>query len=104
MLFALYMNFRDEKLLYAFGLHLKFLRKKLGYTQEELAYSSGISLFQIARIETGKINPTICTIIAIANFLNIHPKDMLDFFLMKEIYFIISFILVGTKIALGNFS
>ena len=42
-------------------------------------YKSDVSLSQIARIETGKINPTLCTIIIIAKTLNIDPKKLLDF-------------------------
>jgi transcriptional regulator with XRE-family HTH domain len=72
-------NFRDEKILKAFGENLKKCRKKQSFTQEELAYESGISLSQIARIETGKINPTLCTICLIAKTLKIHAKELLDF-------------------------
>jgi len=47
-------NFRDEKLLAAFGKNLQKVRKRLNFTQEGLAYQSNISLSQIARIETEK--------------------------------------------------
>lgn len=43
------------------------------------AYESGISLSQIARIETGKINPTLCTLTTIAKTLKIKAPDLLDF-------------------------
>jgi transcriptional regulator with XRE-family HTH domain len=72
-------NFRDEKILAAFGKNLQRLRKKNNFTQEELAYNSGISLSQIARIETGKINPTVCTLIIIAKTLKIKASDLMDF-------------------------
>jgi transcriptional regulator with XRE-family HTH domain len=36
-------------------------------------------LSQIARIETRKINPTLCTMIEIAKTLDIDPKELLDF-------------------------
>jgi DNA-binding XRE family transcriptional regulator len=74
-----FFNFRDEKVLLAFGKNLKRLRKKQNFTQEELAYSSDISLSQIARIETGKINPTVCTLIIIAKTLKIKPIELMDF-------------------------
>lgn len=73
------MQFRDEKILLAFGKHLKNLRNRAGVSQEELAYSSGISLSQIARIETGRINPTLCTITTLAKFLNVHPSEMMQY-------------------------
>lgn len=73
------MNFRDEKTLIAFGKNLQEIRKRQNFTQEELAYESGISLSQVARIETGKINPTLCTLLIIAKTLKIKASDLLDF-------------------------
>ena len=73
------MNFRDEEILLAFGNSLKRIRKQKNFTQEKLAYTSNISLSQIARIETGKINPTLCTIVEIAKTLGVDYKDMMDF-------------------------
>jgi len=74
-----YVNFRDERILIAFGKNLKKVRRNSNFTQEELAYQSGVSLSQIARMETGKINPTICTLIAIAKTLKVKAPDLLDF-------------------------
>jgi transcriptional regulator with XRE-family HTH domain len=48
-------------------------------TQEDLAYNSGLSLSQIARIETAKVNPTLCTLMVIANTLKVHPRELMDF-------------------------
>ncbi|MBX2965890.1 MAG: helix-turn-helix transcriptional regulator [Cyclobacteriaceae bacterium] len=73
------MNFRDERLLKGFGRHLQKIRKSKGITQEELAYRSNLSLSQIARIETGVINPTLCTMAVIAKNLGIGLKELLDF-------------------------
>jgi transcriptional regulator with XRE-family HTH domain len=72
-------NFRDEKVLLSFGKNLQKIRRKQNITQEELAYESGISLSQIARIETGRINPTLCTLLTIAKTLKIKASDLLDF-------------------------
>ncbi|MBX2894958.1 MAG: helix-turn-helix transcriptional regulator [Cyclobacteriaceae bacterium] len=72
-------NFRDEKVLLAFGKNLQLLRRQQNFTQEDLAYNSGISLSQMARIETGKINPTVCTRIVIAKTLKIKPTELMDF-------------------------
>ncbi len=73
------MHFRDEKILTEFGTHLKNLRRSAGITQEELAFTSGISLSQIARIETGRINPTICTVITLSKYLRVPQHEMLNF-------------------------
>jgi transcriptional regulator with XRE-family HTH domain len=72
-------NFRDEKILLAFGKNLQKIRRKQNFTQEELAYESGISLSQIARMETGKINPTVCSLITIAKTLKINAGALMDF-------------------------
>lgn len=48
-------------------------------SQEDLAYNSGLSLSQIARIETARLNPTLCTIVIIANTLKVHPRELMDF-------------------------
>lgn len=73
------MNFRHEKTLLAFGKNLKRLREYRNITQEELAYQSNISLSQIARIETGKINPTLCTILELARHLKVKASVLVDF-------------------------
>ena len=73
------MNFRDQKILDKFSIRLKQLRGERKLSQEELAYTSGLSLSQIARIETAKSNPTLCTLIVIANTLKVHPRELMDF-------------------------
>lgn len=69
----------DEKGLKAFAEHLKSIRKKKGFTQEMLAYESGLSLSQIARIETATINPTLSTVFKIARTLDIPISELFDF-------------------------
>nr|MBP6316158.1 helix-turn-helix transcriptional regulator [Chitinophagaceae bacterium] len=73
------MNKRESDLLLRFGQHFKMLRKKHGFTQESLSYASDITLSQIARIETGKINPTLCTILTLAKTMGADKRDLLDF-------------------------
>ena len=46
----------------AFAIQLIKIRTNKGYTQSQLAFESGLSLSQIARIETARINPTISTV------------------------------------------
>ncbi len=72
-------NFREQKFLHAFSKQLKKLRAQKSFTQENLAYTSGLTLSQIARIETGKINPTICTVYKIAKTLDVDVKELFDF-------------------------
>lgn len=62
-------NLRDKEYLKLFGQNLKQLRMIKGFSQEELANSSEVSLPQITRIERGIVNPTLCTLKALSNGL-----------------------------------
>ncbi len=70
---------RNEKFLKAFGNNLKKIRKARNYSQEKLAYESGIELRQIGRIERGEINTGLSSILLIAETLGIEMKDLFDF-------------------------
>ncbi len=72
-------NVKDENYLKEFGQHLKKLRVEKGLSQEELANNSDVSLPQITRIERGTINPTICTIKALAIGLDIETYSLFKF-------------------------
>ncbi len=63
----------------AFGENLKRIRLEKKLSQEKLALNSDIEYMQIFRIEHGKINTTISTILAIARALNVPPKELLEF-------------------------
>jgi transcriptional regulator with XRE-family HTH domain len=63
---------------------LKQIRKEKGFTQEELAYQSELTLSQIARIETMKTNPTVSTIFCIARTLEIPVSELFNFQLPKK--------------------
>jgi transcriptional regulator with XRE-family HTH domain len=58
---------------------LKQLRSDKKITQEELAYRSELTLSQIVRIETVKINPTVSTMFRIAKALDINITELFDF-------------------------
>lgn len=70
---------RDKKLMLQFGENLRKIRKEKGLTQEELSYRSGLALSQIARIETGKLNTSICTVSRLAKALEMSTKDLFSF-------------------------
>lgn len=69
----------DEEGLKLLAKRLKEIRKEKKISQEELAYRSEITLSQIARIETVRINPTISTIFKIARALNVSPSEIFNF-------------------------
>lgn len=67
---------RDIKLLKTFGERLRALRTAKGLTLEQLAFAADIELSQVYRIETGKVNPTLTTIIVLANGLDITVAEL----------------------------
>ena len=75
----------DRKLIFdsegvkAFALQLKAIRLKEGISQKQLAFESGLSTSQIARIETARINPTLSTIFALSRGLNISLTELFNF-------------------------
>ncbi len=69
----------DEKGILAFAARLKKLRKELGFTQSQLAFEAGISLSQVARIETARINPTLSTVFALSRAMNVSLHELFNF-------------------------
>ncbi len=70
---------RNEELLKKFGINLKRLRMDHNLSQQALANESNIEKSQIVRIEQGKINPTLSTIMAIKEALNEDIGRLFDF-------------------------
>lgn len=58
---------------------LKTHRKKLGYTQEELAEKVEISWRQLQRIERGKSQPSLETLKKIVIALDINDEDLANY-------------------------
>lgn len=75
----------DEEGLTLLTQTLKQVRAKKKYTQEDLAYESGLRLSQVARIETVKINPTVGTIFRITRTLDVDVSDLFEFKLSKKL-------------------
>lgn len=57
---------------YSVGSRVGYLRQKRDYTQKELAIKSGLSQATIALIENDKKDPSIKSLSAIANALDVH--------------------------------
>jgi transcriptional regulator with XRE-family HTH domain len=70
---------RLEAFLKAFGSHLRITRKRLGFSQEKLAYESEIELRQLGRIKRGEINTGSGSLKIIAETLSIHTKRVNEF-------------------------
>uniref|UniRef100_UPI0030F528A3 helix-turn-helix domain-containing protein n=1 Tax=uncultured Wocania sp. TaxID=2834404 RepID=UPI0030F528A3 len=62
---------------------VKELRKRKGFSQEELTEISGLSLRTIQRIENGETEPRGDTFKRLANALNVTPDELIDWTLQE---------------------
>ncbi len=60
----------------AFGDRIRELRLAVGMTQEDLAERCGLFRTYMSRIETGKANPTLTMIHALADSLGVSVTDL----------------------------
>ena len=56
---------------------LKALRERRGLTQEQLAEKSGVGRSHLARLETGKQDPTLSTLEKLAKALKVDVAKLL---------------------------
>lgn len=69
-------NLRDKEILTGFGKRLKEIRTVKGLTLQELAFEADIELSQVHRVEKGKINPTLTTLVALSKGLGITLAEL----------------------------
>lgn len=70
-------NNRNEDILRAFGQNLKRLREEKGLTTRQLADQAEIAYSQIWTLESGKGDPSLTTIVALARGLGVEVKLLL---------------------------
>ncbi|MDO4743510.1 MAG: helix-turn-helix transcriptional regulator [bacterium] len=61
------------------GLNIAYYRKKLGYTQENLAERIGIDQTHMSKIEVAAVGISFDVFFEIADALGVSPKQLLDF-------------------------
>ena len=61
----------------AFGLRMRELRHRLGISQDELAFRSGLHRTYISSIERAQRNVSLLNIFQIAGALGVAPADLL---------------------------
>ncbi len=61
------------------GVRIKELRKRAGFSQEDLAESVGIDGKYVSRIEVGKRSPSLETLFHIADALAVDVHELFDF-------------------------
>ena len=72
-------NIRNIAYIESFGKNLKKIRISRKLSRETLAAYAGIETMQVYRIETGKVNTTISTVLVLAKALEVSPKKLFDF-------------------------
>jgi len=63
----------------AFGIHLRKLREKKGFGLREFANKADIEFSQLSKIERGVTNPTISTVLSLAEALDTPHSNLFDF-------------------------
>jgi transcriptional regulator with XRE-family HTH domain len=69
---------RNEELLRRFGLRVRRFRTDRGLSQYQLADLANISRSQVMGIEKGTINPSLCTLNALADGLGIRLPELVE--------------------------
>ena len=59
----------------AFGMNVRKIRKAKNLSMQSVANIAEIELSQVSRIETGKINAKLSTLLILARALEVSPKD-----------------------------
>lgn len=67
----------DEQLGIEFGKIVRERRATVGLSQERLALDSGLDRTYISMLESGKRQPSLATIIALARCLDVLPSEIL---------------------------
>ncbi len=60
------------------GSNLRAAREKLGLTQEQVAERSGVHATEISRMEAGKRDPQVSTLLKLAKAVEVPPGRLLE--------------------------
>lgn len=72
-------NTKEEKHFQKLGAKIKQLREEKGMDQKSFPFEAGIGRTQLHRIENGKTNPRLLTLMKIAGGLEVSVSELLDF-------------------------
>lgn len=67
-----------EQPLERFGHNVRKARHERDFTQEDLAFESGLSVVQISRIERGRREIRLSTLLRLVDALKVKPNDLLE--------------------------
>ena len=71
------MNQGNETIRAAIAVRLREVREKAGLTPSEVARRTGMAIGNYYQLERGSGNPTVATVIRIAEGLEVDPGDLL---------------------------
>lgn len=57
---------------------MRTVRQQFGLSQEQLAHDAGVHRTFVGQLERAEANPTLATIIRIAQALGVRPGELLD--------------------------
>lgn len=60
------------------GGNLREQRHKLGLSQEQVAERSGVHATEVSRIEAGKRDPRVSTVLRLAKAVELNPGQLLE--------------------------
>ena len=69
---------RDAALLTAIGRNIRTLRKRRGFSQEDLAGRANIQSATLSRVENGRVSPDVTTLHRIATGLSVNLAEVCD--------------------------
>lgn len=61
-----------------FGANVRAARVARGWTQEDLAHKTGLASVQVSRIERGRREVRLTTLLRLVAALDMTPNDLLD--------------------------
>jgi len=69
---------KEQEIIILVGNNIRKIRKEKGITQEQLAYDCSFEKSTISRIEAGRANLTLKTMIKLSQSLGVEMKDLVD--------------------------
>ena len=66
----------EKKFLISIGKKIKIHRQKNNMTQNDLAIECNFEKATMSRLESGKANPTVRTLVIVSNALDIHISEL----------------------------
>lgn len=72
-------HFRNQDFCRALGMHIRKLREERGISMRQFALMADIEYSRLAKLEHGRTNPTISTLINLAETLGITHQQLFDF-------------------------